>query len=275
MASTVFRVRACRPWLRAVAAGLQALAALNLVELAALAAMDIFQAQDPERVPLRFLVLRLFYGSALPALLFAALWRSSRLELATDRAVLSLGVEIPYASIAAIEPWRIPLPWPGFGVRLRSGRRFALGISQKAPQHLAEQLCAAAGLPPPSDPSFRDAEVRARTRKLHHFALKFLLVPAVVTFILFRLHQRIAFGGLTGEWQLYGLARWLHTLTGVAFFVFGHFALLAAALRALCELAVQPLLRTRFAAKTRWAAESAAAIAYYGGTAAVLWLRLG
>lgn len=277
MASTAFRVRASRPWQRAVAGALQAFAALNLLDLALRAALDLAAPLDSERVPLPLLVQRLFFGSALPALLQGVLWRTTWLRLEADRAVLSAGAEVPFASLAAIRPFRVPLPWPGFSLVLRSGRDFALGISARDPAPLAAGLCAAAGLPALDDPTFRDAQARRRTRSLRHPALKFGLVPLVVTFILFRLHQRISYGGLLGEWQSYGFSRWLHTLTGVAFYVFGHFALLAAGLRALCELVAQPVARLapRWTLATRWAVESAAAIAWYGGTAAVLWMRLG
>ena len=277
MPATAVPVRALPPWLRAAAASLQAFAALNLVELALRAALDMFAPLEVERVPLPYLVQRLFFASAIPALLAAALQRTSTLRLEGDRAVLSLGAEIPFAAVAALRPFSIPLPQPGFSLRLRSGRNFAYGICARDPGPLAAALCAAAGLPPPDDATFRDATVRAHTRRLHHPALKFGLVPALVTFILFRLHQRISFGDLFGEYTAYGLARWLHTLAGVALFVFGHFALLAGGLRALAELFLQPVLRLapRLGSAARWTVEIALAAAYYGGTAAALLLRLG
>ena len=220
---------------------------------------------------------RLFFASVLPALLAVALQRPARLRLEADRAVLSLGAEVPFTAVAALRPWRIPLPQPGFSLLLRSGRDFAYGICARNPAPLAAALSAAAGLPAPDDASFRDATVRARTRLLHLPALKFGLVPLLVTFILFRLHQRISFGDLFGEYTTYGLSRWLHTLAGVALYVFGHFALLAGGLRALAELVAQPVIRLapRLGGAARWTVEIAVAAAYYGGTAAALLLRLG
>lgn len=277
MPANAVRVRALLPWLRAAAASLQILAALNLLELSLRAALDVVAPLDPERVPLPYLVQRLFFASALPALLAAALQRASTLRLEGDRAILSLGAEVPFSAVAALRPWRLPLPLPGFSLRLRSGRNFAYGICARDPGPLAAALCAAAGLPAPDDASFRDAAVRARLRRLHPPALKFGLLPALVTFILFRLHQRISYGDLFGEYTSFGLWRWLHTLAGVALFVFGHFALLAGGLRALSELLVQPVLRLapRLGAAARWTVELAAAAAWYGGTAAALLSRLG
>lgn len=277
MPAIAVRVRALRPWLRAAAASLQAFAALNLLELSLRAGLDLAEPIDPERAPLPYLVQRLFFASALPALIAAVLQRSAILRLEAGAAALSLGAEVPFASMAALRPWRIPLPQPGFSLRLRSGRDFGYGLCTRDPGPLAAALCSAAGLPAPEDASFRDATVRARTRLLHLPALKFGLVPALVTFILFRLHQRISFGDLFGEYTTYGLSRWLHTLLGVALYVFGHFALLAGGLRALAEIVAQPVIRLapRRAAAARWTVEIAAAAAYYGGTAAALLLRLG
>lgn len=278
----VFDVRACRPWLRGLAAALQALAALNLLELAARAALDLAAPADVQRLPLPLLVQRLFFFSALPALLELVLWRSAAATLAVgaDRATLvrrGARVEVPLQAVAALRPFRVPLPWPGFSLRLASGRALDDELSLRDPAPLAALLSDRARAPAASDPSWADAAAHRRTRLLRHPALKFVLVPAVVAFIVFRLQQRIAFGGLFGELDAFGLARWLNTLTGVTLLVLGHFLLLAAGLRAVVELVMQPALRLlpRGACGLRIALDCTAAAVYYLGTAAVLFLRLG
>src|SRR5579883_2804082 len=42
-------------------------------------------------------------------------------------------IEVPYASIARVVPWRVPLPGPGLSLRLRSGRRVTHGIEVADP----------------------------------------------------------------------------------------------------------------------------------------------
>ena len=279
MGPTAFAVRACRPWLRALAAALQALAALNLVELATRGALDLVAPADFDRLPLPLLVQRLFFFSALPALLYAVLWRSAAATVEVGDSVATLlragaRVEVPLQSIAAVRPWRLPLPWPGFDIELASGRRFTYGFALRDPAPLAALLRAPGALPP----SWSDAAAHRRTRLLRHPALQFVLLPGLVTFIVFRLQERIAYGDLFGELDSYGLARWLHTLTGVTLYVLGHYLILAAGLRCCVELVMQPALRLlpRNAARVlRIALDCTAAALYCGGTAAALLLRLG
>jgi hypothetical protein len=153
------------------------------------------------------------------------------------------------------------LPEPGFTIAFPSG---AVGFSWNASGKVG-------------GPAFPDASAGERLRMLHRAWLKLGAVPAAVTFILFRLHQRIAFGDLFGEALLFGWHRWVRTLVGVALSVFCTLLAIATALRAGVEIVALGTARLppRWAARARMALEIAAALLYYGGIAAVLVLRLG
>jgi cytochrome c oxidase subunit IV len=122
-----------------------------------------------------------------------------------------------------------------------------------------------------------DAGARRRMRRLHHPAIKLVLVPAALTFILFRLHQIITYGGPMGEAHLFGLRRWLNTLLGVALYSFCTLLVVAVALRLCIEIVA--LLTSRlpppWAGRVRVALEAAGATLYYGGLLALVVLRLG
>lgn len=243
-----FRVRAGTHRARIAAAVLQAIAALNLL---ALAVEQVLETGEP--MALRAMVQRLFYASVVPALLCRALWPRAKLAVENGKAVLEKRAELPLKDITAVKPWRIPLPWPGFSID-----GFEYELSTGDPAAVARALG--------HDVAFPGAP---KAHWLHHPALKFGVMGAALTFILFRLHQLISFGGLFGEWQLFGLRKWLHTLAGVAFFVFGSLALFAAVIRAIVEVVA------RVAPKARKGLEIAAAIAYYGAIAAALAAKLG
>ena len=155
----------------------------------------------------------------------------------------------------------MPLPEPGLDLVLRSA---VVGLSWEAAPALGQ-------------PVLPDALVRDRMSKLHRPWIQLGLVPAALTFVLFRLHQRIAFGDLFGEAQILGWKRWARTLLGVALSTFCMLLIAAAALRAAVELIAfgTSRLPAPWAARARVALEVAAAVVYYGGLAAVLVLRLG
>lgn len=268
MAPDDTRLFAWLPPLRAAAAGLQALAFGNLLALAASMAQDVFAPGETERAPLPALVKRIFFFSLLPGLSLLVL---RRLAAATARieggrlllAFFASGerLEVPLASIARLRPLRLPLPDAGFVTELRSHNRLPFTLTLANPAPLAARLDPAA--------DFRDAAAKARLRHLHHAAIKFGLFPAAVTFVLFRLHQLITYGGLFGEIDQLGLASWARTLLGVLLYVLAHLLVLSACLRALVELLALPRRPG-----LRLLLEAAAATAYYGLVAAVLILRL-
>ncbi len=281
--SQVVAARAWPRWLRATAVALQAVLFLNLLEVGCELAADLALPVDHERLPLPLLVRRVFFFTALPALLFALAraHAAARVTLAGERLLLSAGaggLEVPLGSVAGLRPWRLPLPEPGFSLWLRSGRRLPWSLSAPDPTPLARQLVDAASLPRSvlESPELRDASVRRRWRALHHPALKLGLLPAAIIFLRFRLHQLIAFGGLLGEAQSRGFAHWGQTLLGVALLVYCQLLALAALCRAATELLAWPAARLPppWAGRARAVLEWTSAAAYYGGIALVLYLRL-
>ena len=126
-------------------------------------------------------------------------------------------IEIPLASIAALRPWRVPLPHSGVDLRLMSGESWPGGLSIADPIAL-QQALADAGSPAQIEGSRRlcdFAHVRASAARpwLDHALVKFALFPLLPAAVAFRLNQVIAFGSPLGEYYTYGLKAWL---TGAA-----------------------------------------------------------
>lgn len=186
--------------------------AANLAHLALLLGGAVFG--DGERVPPLFLALRLALFSLLPLALVRLLrwWGRATVDVEPERLVLQLrGVryEIPRPSLDAVRPWKLPLPVPGFSLRMKSGRSFAYGLEAGDPLALLDALAqhGAADLP-----GTRFAQALALTRRRGWLlALKFGLVPLVVAGIFFRAHQYITYGGPFGQWQMFGLAAYLRS----------------------------------------------------------------
>jgi hypothetical protein len=258
-------VRAYTRSLRAQAALLAAIAALNLLELAIRIGLDLFAPGATQRAPFPLVVRRLFFLSALPWLLYliTRAFAAGSVQPRDSNIVVRARwgtVDVPRDAIAGIRAWHVPLPEPGVDVVLRSG---VVGLSWEAGAVLG-------------GPPFADARARRRLRTLHPPWLKLGVVPAVLTFILFRLHQRIAFGDLFGEAHLFGWRRWTRTLLGVALSTFCTLVIAAVALRMAVELIAlaSSRLPAPWAERARVVLEVAAAVLYYGGIAAVLVLRL-
>ena len=252
------RLFAWRPGLRNAAVALQLLAWANVASMA-----PALLLAEP---PLALVVRRIFLFSAVPALALLVLRALASADARIEGEKLLLAfrasgerVELPLASIAGVGRFRLPLPDPGFHLRLRSGGEFTHALSLPDPSLIAPRLDASA--------EFRDT--RRRLRWLHHPLLKFGLAGGAVVFVLFRLHQLITYGGLTGEWQQLGFSHWLKTLTGVALYVEVRLLAWAACLRAAVELLA--LWRNR---AWRIALEAMAAAAFYCITAAILIVRL-
>jgi apolipoprotein N-acyltransferase len=165
--------------------------------------------------------LRLFgLAVVLPALGAWAIERGFAAKLRIEAGALVLDqrgqrIEIPLASIAALHPWRLPLPRAGVHLQLASGQRWARGLALADPLALQRAL-ADAGSPARVDGGLSTrlanlAQVRAATtrRWLDHGGVKFALFPLLPAAVAFRLHQVIAFGGPFGEYYTYGLKAWL------------------------------------------------------------------
>jgi apolipoprotein N-acyltransferase len=265
---------------RAAAAALVALSRGSLPLLFALAAL----ATDPP-LELRNLLDLLLTFAALPALGAFALGRALRAEASLARGDLvlqrrGLRVEVPLASIAGIEPWRVPLPRPGFALRLASGARLRWSLAAADPAALLLAL-AAAGVPAAggalAHPSLVYAAARASAgRRFWQLPfVKFVLFALVPAGVGFYAHQHIAYGGLLGEYHLMGAGAYLRT----AAVYWLHSALLlllyGSAWRALVEAA--SLAAAHFApahaGSVRQWTEGGAAALYYASVPALLALR--
>jgi apolipoprotein N-acyltransferase len=238
-------------------------------------------SESPPTNPFR--QMRLFFGFfAAPE---AAAWCIARafatkVELTGDALVLEQRgqrMEIPTSAIAALEPWRVPLPGPGAWLRLRSGRRFSHGLAMEPSMLLGAIGGVGATADWSSHPmvAFSAARRAVATAWLENPFLKFgiwSLIPAVVAF---RLHQWITFGGTFGEYYTFGLVAYLK---GFALWWVSYaysLLVLAAGLRAIVEIVA---IAATFAAPSRAvpirrALEIAQRILFYVGVPAWLAIR--
>jgi hypothetical protein len=199
-------------------------------------------------------------------------------ELTIARA--GLRVDVPLAAIAGIAPWWLPLPSPGFGIILGSGRRLGYGIGAPDPTPMLRALAereVAAGAAALEHP----AVVYGRARAAHgrwrwaHLAARFPLFALGPTALLFNVHQHIAYGGLLGQYYLLGLGPYLQTFAIYWATVTIYQVLYASIWRGLAEpicLLAAAVAPSR-AATVRRAAELTIRVLYYGGVPALLALR--
>lgn len=116
-------------------------------------------------------------------------------------------LELALRDIAAVEPWRLPIPGAGASLRLVSGERWRYDLAHADPAGLAAALTVAI----PASPATTYAQARRATPRgrLHEPLFKFVLFPLVLAIPAFRLHQHIAYGGAFGEYQTFGLTAYL------------------------------------------------------------------
>ena len=274
------RIEAFPSAARGAAAALVALSRGSLPLLCALAAL----ATDPPLELPQLLDLLLSFA-LLPALAAFAIGRSLRGEASLEGGNLvlrrrALRVEVPLASIAGIEPWSVPLPRPGFALRLGSGARLRWALASPDPGALLRALAAAgatAAAAAASHPSLVYAAARAGAGR--HFwqrpVVKFVLFALLPGGVGFYAHQHIAYGGLLGEYYMMGLSAYLRTAavywlnSAVLLLLYG------SAWRALVEAAAFAAahLAPRRAGAVRWVTEGGAAALYYASVPALLALR--
>lgn len=190
-------------------------------------------------------------------------------------------IEIRVNDIAAVEPWKLPLPGVGLCLRLQSGRRWSHGIAVADPAALVRALIRAGGQPALADSLTSRAIAYARARlaaprwRIDHPVLKFLLFPLVPALPAFRLHQHIAYGGTFGEYYTYGLEAYLLALViWWASWAIG-LALFAAALRVVIETGtlLSIALRPGRAGGVRKGLEGLGRLLFYAGVPAWLLMR--
>ncbi len=268
------------PW--RLAAG--SLVAVSRASLPALAIAVALRLDEP--IPLPTLLAALAAFSALPGL---AAWLLERAFAASvevrERALhvrgRSLRLEVPCASIAGVQAWRLPLPGPGIALRLRSGALLHPGLEAADPEPLLAALAEAGGVAAARE-ALREPTVvyahakRAQARGLSRHPLfkfpGFALLPAGV---LFNAHQHIAYGGSLGQWQLEGLAAWLKTFADYWGTVVVYLVLYASVWRTLAEGTA--LLAARAgsarAARVRRVVELVCGSLYYVGVPALVLAR--
>jgi len=188
--------------------------------------------------------------------------------------------EIPLSAFARIVPWSLPLPAPGLWLELRSGARYSDGLHIEDPAAFLDALkkTAAADLAEAVSrhPTMRYAAAKHRAAsRLDRPLLKygfFSLVPAVP---IFRLRQRLVYGGTFGEYYDHGLKAYLLGF-GIYWVLYGVYLLLyAAVLRALAEGVSlgAAWLAPSYALGARRSCEIIQRLLYFVGVPVVLILR--
>jgi hypothetical protein len=224
--------------------------------------------------------------AVLPAVAVALLRRVAAAEVEVGRAQVivrrrHVHVEVPCEAIARIVPWDLPLPGPGLSLRMRSGRRLRYGLEVADHLPLLTALGEIAGLDAARAVARHPAVVWAHARaasgrwRWYHLAVKFILFPLGPAAVLFNAHQHIAYGGLLGEYYLYGLAPYLATF-GVHWGTVAIYCVLYAGVWRIAAEALT-LLDARVApsrvAGVRRGVELACRAGYYLGVPALLGVR--
>ncbi len=189
--------------------------------------------------------------------------------------------EIPLNRIAAVTPWRLPIPATGVWLTLDSGRRWSQGIALRDAAGLIDALMHAGARPSLSETLAGRATIYARTRLavrksiLDHPALKFVLFPLVPALPAFRLHQHIAFGGTFGEYHTFGLQAYVTALLIWWATWAIHLAMFAAALRVAIEAGtwLSVVLRPASAINVHRMLEILGRLMFYVGVPAWLAIR--
>ncbi len=212
-------------------------------------------------------------------------WRDATLTIDAGTLVVDRHaerVEIPRDAVTEVVPWRVPLPAPGFALRMRSGRAFRWGFEPARPLAIVDAIARARGdVRAPlrrKSPLLAYAEAKhAAVTQWDHPLLQYVVFALVPTLPLFRLNQWIAYGGTFGEYYLFGLQAYV-----LAFAIYWatlaiYLVLYAAALRAIGEaLALAAAWRAPSRAPTvRRRVERIRRILFYGGVpVALVWIFL-
>jgi hypothetical protein len=258
-----------RPW-RAVAALLFALSRVSLPWIL----WRLWTAVDPPITP-PLLAQMLLVVWALPG---AAAWLIGRAFAArarVDATALTIVRDGQRAAvardrIAGVEPWILPLPEPGFTLRLGDGRR-AFVIAARDPSPLPAALDAAAF----RHPTMVWAAARRPAPGAWYYARRYVLFALFPAAVLFNAHQHIAYGAFLGEYYLLGLRAWLGT-AAVYWTTLGAYLLLyASAWRGLAEVValLAAWVAPSRAVAVRNVVERVDQVAFYVGVPALLALR--
>lgn len=200
---------------RLAAGGLRGLSRLSLLGLGAVALLG-----DGTLTGNTLALIRTFTALCLlPEALAWCLMRAhtAQAKLAEGQLQLTRGAQqlvLPLQDIAALLPWRLPLPAEGAALRLASGQAWPWQLATRDPWALA----AALGVTPPPARASRtaaalDAWARSRAATPHgrlaQPVFKWLLLPLLLAVPAFHLHQNIAYGSPFGEFYSFGLTAYL------------------------------------------------------------------
>ena len=200
---------------------------------------------------------------------------AARASIENGMLVLTRGagqLELALSDIAAVTPWRVPLPGPGVTLLLVSGGPWRYGLALANPTALAPALALNGAVPaqaarPTWETRYAQTRQAMQRTRLDHPFNKFVLLPVALALPAFRLHQHIAYGGSFGEYYSFGLKAYLTTFSiWWAAWAIG-VVLTAAALRAVAEAGtlIAVLLRPEAAINVRrWLERLALATLYLG-----------
>lgn len=179
-------------------------------------------ASDPPLLPA--MLLRLFVlWTIVPAIGAAAVrWTCrARLRAEDDTLVLErrgLRIEVPADAIARIRAWRLPVPEPGIGLWLRSGRRFGWSVAADDPSRALARLEGTSArehaTAARAAPVVRYATARAAgwRRSAGRLLAKFPAFALPLGTVFFITHQWITYGGSLGQYHLEGPGPYAATL---------------------------------------------------------------
>ncbi len=274
---------AARAWPRAARSLTAALVTVSRASLPAVAVAALTRRSDllePAALVPALGALALLPATAARAL---AYWFGAQVELAGADLVIrrrTQRLEVPLASIARVEPWRVPLPGTGCGLRLASGRRLGVGVESRDPSPLLDAL-AAAGVVSARAAAGHPALVFARARsgdpggRWRRPFWKYGLFSLAPTAVMFNAHQHIAYGGSLGQFYLEGLRPYLATFGFYWGTIALYLLLYASVWRMLAESAAWLAAHASpsRAATVRRVVEKGALAAYYAGVPALVAAR--
>jgi hypothetical protein len=252
---------------RAAAVLLRLLAAANLLYLGWSLAFDFFfGARAAPPIPV---AIGLVLFSGLPLALAWVIDRAVRAPLVAgeDGFAVSIGgkrIEVPRAALVEMRPLVVPLPLPGLVLRFRGFERILCTRALAAIAYDGDH------------PMVRFAEALPRKRRRVWWILALIVLPLLISAVIFRLQQVIVYGGGFGEYYAKGLGAYLGSFLLRWLEIAGGLLVLAGVLRVLAELFVwvATWIFPRASRGLRRGAEFFALIAYWAGVPGYLAFRL-
>jgi hypothetical protein len=278
--ATRFRAYAYPPAGRIAVSILLALSAASLPAIL----LVVMLANDPPVTPSD--VMRMVRDlTLLPGALGLLIRQAFRADVSVENELVierrGVRLEVPFAAIGRVLPWRIPLPGPGCTLQLRSGRRLRDGgLELRDPAALVAALAARdvpAARAVVADAALAWASARAARppRGWLHWIAKFPLFALLPTAVLFNAHQHIAHGALLGEYYSLGLGSYVRTFLTYHATLTIYLVLYASVWRGAAEAVTLAAahLSPVSAPAVRRAAERVCSLAYYAGVPLLLLLR--